>query len=49
MLHMDGQFGKIEYEERELTNITAAWRYIDKLDGIIDAQLDGRVRDVTDK
>jgi predicted esterase len=49
MLHLAGRFGKIEYEERELTNITAAWRYIDKLNGIIDAQLDGRVRDVTDK
>lgn len=49
MLHLAGRFGKIEYEERELTNITAAWRYIDKRNGIIDAQLDSRVRDVTDK
>lgn len=49
MLHLAGQFGKIEYEERELTNITAAWRYIDKRNGIINAQLDGRIRDVTDK
>ncbi len=49
MLHLAERFGKIEYEERELTNITAAWRYIDKQGGIINAQLDGRVRDVTNK
>ncbi len=47
MLHLAGRLGKIEYEELELTNITAAWRYIDKHNGIINTQLDGRVRDVT--
>lgn len=49
MLHLAGRFGKINYEELKLTNITAAWRYIDKHNGTINAQLDGRVRDVTNK
>lgn len=49
MIHMAGRFGMIEYEELELTNITVAWRYIEKHNGRINAPLDGRVRDVTNK
>ena len=46
-LHLGERFGKIPYEELELTNISTAWRYIDQCGGQIDARIDGRVRDLT--
>ena len=46
VLHLGERFGKIPYEELEVTNISAAWRHVDKCGGRIEAQLDGRVRDV---
>jgi len=49
VLHLAGRYGKIPYDELETTNISAAWRYIDKCGGQIEAKLDGRVRDVTPK
>ncbi|MBC8871570.1 MAG: 5'-nucleotidase C-terminal domain-containing protein [Planctomycetes bacterium] len=49
VLHLAGRYGKIPYGELEITNISAAWRYIDKCGGQIEAKLDGRVRDVTPK
>lgn len=42
-----GRFEKMPYQNLEITNITAAWRYIAKHGGRIEACTDGRVRDVT--
>lgn len=47
VLHLGERFGQIPYEELEVTNISAAWRYIEKCGGRIEAGLDGRVRDLT--
>jgi len=40
-------YGKIRYEELEITNVTAAWHYIVNNNGVLNAELAGRVRDVT--
>ncbi|NQT16802.1 MAG: 5'-nucleotidase C-terminal domain-containing protein [Planctomycetes bacterium] len=47
VLHLGERFGKIPYQELELTNISAAWRHMEKCGGRIEAGLDGRVRDLT--
>ncbi|QDV24837.1 5'-nucleotidase C-terminal domain-containing protein [Aureliella helgolandensis] len=46
MLHLAGRLGEIDYETLEPTNITAIWRYIAKHQGRVDAQVDGRIRDL---
>lgn len=46
-MFLGGRYGKIPFELHELTNISAAWRYIDKNGGKIEAALEGRVQDVT--
>jgi hypothetical protein len=38
-----GRFEKLPYTDLEPTNISAAWRYIDKCGGRIEGKLDGRV------
>ncbi len=42
-----GRFEKMPYENLEITNITAAWRYIAKHNGRVKGWTDGRVKDVT--
>jgi len=42
-----GHFEKIPYENLEITNISAAWRYIHKCGGRIEGKLDGRVKEVS--
>jgi len=46
-LLLAGRFEKMPHRDLELTNISAAWRYIAKCGGTIDAKLEGRVGDVT--
>ena len=46
-LRLAGRFEKIDYTDLEITNISAAWRYIDKRGGKIEAKSESRVRDVT--
>ncbi len=41
-----GRYDKMPYENLEITNISAAWRYIDQCGGKIVAKREGRVREV---
>ena len=46
-LLLAGGFEKMPHKDLELTNVSAAWRYVVKCGGKIDGKLEGRVRDVT--
>jgi len=47
-LHLAERFEKIDYRDLEITNISAAWRYIDRCGGLIKAKRESRVRDLTE-
>jgi hypothetical protein len=47
VLHLAGRYGKIPFEPLEETNIALAWRTIEKAGGIIDANPEQRVKEVT--
>jgi len=47
VLHLAGRYGKIPFEPLEETNIALAWRTIDKAGGMIDANPEQRVKEVT--
>ena len=46
MCFLAGRFGKIPHKDLEITNISAAWRYIHKCGGRIEGRLDGRVQEI---
>ena len=49
VLHLTGRYGKIPFEIQEETSIALAWRKIEKAGGIIDANPEQRVTEVTGK
>jgi predicted esterase len=46
-LHLAGYFEQIDFVEHDITIISAAWAYVEKCGGVIDARLEGRVREVS--
>lgn len=45
-MHLAGRFEQIPFEEHDITILSAAWAYVQACGGVIDARLDGRVREV---
>jgi len=48
-MHLAGRFDAIDSKEHDITIISAVWAYIAHCGGVVDARLDGRVRDVSCK
>ncbi len=46
-VHLAGRYEKIPHQDPEISIISAAWRYIHKHHGRIEARAEGRVRDLT--
>ncbi len=44
-----GHTEKLQYTDTDISNVSAAWRYIVAKDGVVEGMRDGRVRDLTGK